>query len=357
MNQNNHKLSLAFYMGYSESFNGKNYNSKNVFGSEINTIKLAETLTHLYNITIFVNIPESDEIIHNNISYLQLNKLNTIKYLDILVIVRYINFFIYYKNQAKKLFIWICDSIINPYYNAIRLDNNAVNLLYNLRHNINGYICLSDWHLSNLQFQIKEDISKLHIIYNPIDLSYYKPNIPIIKNRFIFVPSPDRGLDILLDCLIFMQNTIPDISLVVFRKDDFTESMRNKINKLNNVIVYGKETQDVVANEFLQAEFFFYPANLPETFCNVAVEAQLYRTICIYNYVGGLQTTISGRGFKILYDLNDPNYTIKTSKDIINLMNDTEKKNDYLIKGYEWAKNLDVNIIKDKWIELFNQNS
>ena len=184
----NNKPLLAFYMGYSESFNGKNYNSKNVFGSEINTIKLAESLTHLYNIIIFVNINETDEIVYNNISYLQLNKLNTIKYLDILVVVRYINFFIYYKNQAKKLFIWICDSIINPYYNGLRLHDNATNLLYNLRHNINGYICLSDWHSYNLQMQIKEDISKLHIIYNPIDLSYYKPNIPIIKNRFILFP-------------------------------------------------------------------------------------------------------------------------------------------------------------------------
>ena len=84
--------------------------------------------------------------------------------------------------------------------------------------------------------------------------------------------------------------------------------MRNKINKLNNVIVYGKETQDIVANEFLQAEYFFYPANLPETFCNVAVESQLYNTICIYNYIGGLTTTIADRGLPIYYDLNDQLY-------------------------------------------------
>ena len=57
---------LAFYMGYSEPFNGFNYKHKNVFGSEINTIKLAEALTHLYNLTIFVNIEETDEIIYNN---------------------------------------------------------------------------------------------------------------------------------------------------------------------------------------------------------------------------------------------------------------------------------------------------
>ena len=55
------KPTLAFYMGYSESFNGLNYHSKNVFGSEINAIKLAESLVDFYDITIFVNIPESDE--------------------------------------------------------------------------------------------------------------------------------------------------------------------------------------------------------------------------------------------------------------------------------------------------------
>ena len=88
MNQKKTKPILAFYMGYSESFNGKNYNSKNVFGSEINTIKLSESLTHLYNIIIFVNILESDEIIHNNISYLQLNKLNIIRYFNDFTIQR-----------------------------------------------------------------------------------------------------------------------------------------------------------------------------------------------------------------------------------------------------------------------------
>ena len=42
----------------------------------------------------------------------------------------------------------------------------------------------------------------LNLIYNPIDLSYYKPNIQIIKNSFIYMSDPNRGLEILLDCLI-----------------------------------------------------------------------------------------------------------------------------------------------------------
>jgi glycosyltransferase involved in cell wall biosynthesis len=350
------KKTLAFYMGYSQGFNGANYNSKNVFGSEINTIKLAEalSLTELYNIFIFVNILEEDEIIFNNISYLQLNKLNNFKYLDILVIVRYVNFFLYYKNRAKKLYIWICDSIVNPYYKGLRLEENGDNLLFNLKDNINGYICLSDWHLSNIKLQLEYDLSKINIIYNPIDLLYYKNNIPIIKNRFIFVPDPSRGLDILLDCLIYLQNYIPDISICVFRKNEFSDLILHKLKKLNNTILYNKESLDIVSYEFLQAEYFFYPANLCETFCNIAVEAQLYNTICIYNYIGGLTTTIADRGLQIHYDLNDPNYIIKTCKDILNLMNNSEKKNDFKIRGHEWAKTLDVNIIKNTWIKLFN---
>ena len=38
------KPTFAFYMGYSEAFNGQNYNSKNIYGSELSVLKLAESL-------------------------------------------------------------------------------------------------------------------------------------------------------------------------------------------------------------------------------------------------------------------------------------------------------------------------
>ena len=34
----------------------KNYNSKNIYGSELSVLKLAETLTDIYEVYIFVNI-------------------------------------------------------------------------------------------------------------------------------------------------------------------------------------------------------------------------------------------------------------------------------------------------------------
>ena len=277
------KPTLAFYMGYSESFNGLNYHSKNVFGSEINAIKLAESLVDFYDVTIFVNIPESDEITFNQVHYKHLYKISDFQNLDILIIVRYINYFLYNHHHAKKTFIWVCDTIVNPVYNGDRITNNASHLIYNVKEKIDGLVFLSDWHIYNNSQIIDFSNFKTHIIFNPLDTTYYKPNIPIIKNRFIYMSDPNRGLSILLDCLIYIQQFIPDISLVVFRNHEFSIEILNKIKMLTNCKSYAKASQQIIADECLQAEYFFYPTNFYETFCNCAAEAQLYHTVCIYN--------------------------------------------------------------------------
>ena len=351
LNKNN----LCFYMGYSRPFNGKNYGNKNVYGSEISAIKLGETLSDIYNVYIFIfNLSEEDEIIYNNVSYLNMNKLYNFTNIDIMIVVRYINYFIYFKNIAKKTFIWLHDVIPHPTYKGITLSSNGDNLLYNLNKSYDKIIVLSDYQLYNNLNYINLSIDKYSIINNIIDTKYYKPDIPIIKNRFIYTSDISCGLDLLIDCLLFIQNTIPDISLVVFRIKDFTESIITKLNKLNNVIIYAKETQDVVAKEFLQAEYFFYPTHLCETFSNSAVEeAQLYNTVCIYNNIASLSVTIGDRGLPINYDLNDINYIEKTCSDVIDLMNNTDKKNDFIIRGHEWAKKQNKEHIKYKWLDLF----
>ena len=176
-----------------------------------------------------------------------------------------------------KKHIYGYDVTIQPSYKGNILQSNGDYLLYNLDKSFNKIILLSEYHLHNNLNYIKLPINKYHIIPNMIDISYYQDNIPIIKNRFIYTSDVSRGLDLLLDCLIYLQNKLPDISLVVFRKNEFTHSIINKLNKLNNVIVYGKENQKTIASQYLQAEYFFYPTHFHETFCNAAAEAQLLK--------------------------------------------------------------------------------
>jgi len=83
-------------------------------------------------------------------------------------------------------------------------------------------------------------------------------------------------------------------------------------------------------------------------------EAQLYNCVCIYNNVGGLGTTVADRGLLIDYDINNKDYVEKVSEKIIDLMKNDEKKKEFLKNGHNWAKKLDVNNIKNYWLELFN---
>ncbi len=345
---------LCFYMGYTPSFNGENYGTKKIFGSEITSIKLAESLTDIYDVYMFVNgLNEEEEIKYNGVKYLHTHKLHNMKKIDIMIVVRYINYFIYFKNKARKTFIWLHDVTVQPAYDGKLLHSNGDNFLYNLQDSYNKLIVLSDYHFKNNYEYIGVPKNKYSIIPNIMDMSYYKLNIQVIKNRFIYMSDISRGFTILLDCLIYIQKYIPDISLTVFRSHEFTDKIREKISKLNNTIIYGKEPQEKIAEECLKAEYFFYPTNFMETFCNCAAEAQLYHCVCIYNNIGALNTTIGNRGMSIEYDINDVDYIEKTCNDVMVLMKNKHRKMEYLNRGHLWAKQLHIDNIKKIWLELF----
>ena len=341
-------------MGYSVGFNGQNYNTKNVFGSEITALKLAESLTDIYDVYIFVNIPLEDEIIYNNVHYLQLYKINDYEPFDILIILRYLNYFLYCNHNAKKTYIWITDSIINPMYNGDRLPNNGSFLINNMKNKINGLVFVSEWQAQNSSNVINLNDFNKYVIPNPLDISYYKDNIVKRPNSFIYTSDPSRGLDILLHCLIYIQKIIPTISLTVFRSNEFDDTIKTLIQKINNVTIFDKVSQQIIADKCLESEYFFYPTNVPETFCNCAAEAQLYHCVCIYNNVGGLSTTVGNRGLPIHSNINDIDYVEKTSTLIIELINNTTKKNTFIDQGHQWAKTLNIHYIKQHWLSLFN---
>ena len=94
-----------------------------------------------------------------------------------MIVVRYINYFIYYKNIAKKTFIWMHDVTVQPSYEGKILYSNGDNFLYNLKDSYDKLIVLSQYHLHNNFEYIKLPISKYVIIPNMLDTSYYKDNI------------------------------------------------------------------------------------------------------------------------------------------------------------------------------------
>lgn len=350
---------LCIYAGYTVPFNGANYKNKRVYGSEINIIQIAEWLSKKYNYEVYIWIWDlklhNMETIYNKVHYLDMRDINNFsKPIDILLINRYINFFLYSSIRAKKTYIYVQDIYFNYYYKGGDLPNYGNNLIHNIcRGNlVDGIICISNFQKQNIYKVLGKLESPIYLINNGITSSIPERNEGvIIKNRFIYCSNPSRGLDSFLDCIIELQKKVPDCSVVIFRSSEFTESMINKLELIHDKIIYDKVIHDKIIEEFIRSDIWFYPCSFKESYCNCAAEAQLFNTVCVYNNIAALETTIGNRGLAL--NPNEKNYKEYCVNKLVKLLNDNTLKSKLREKGYQWAKKEIFEYKIDEWYELF----
>lgn len=344
---------IAIYMGYCTPFNGLNYNDKKLFGTELTVLKVCNLLSKIYDITIYNDISLEEECEHNNIKYKRFFKLNTeIEDIDLVIVVRYINFFTYISCPDKtKVVLWLHDIVCQSSYEGIQFYQYSKHLLNNIKHKINKVVCVSEFHKKFINDFYKLDDNYVSYIYNGITNYTLDKSISKIKNRFIYVSGLDRGLSNLIDYLIILQKTFPDISLVFFKNEELTDDLKIKLLKLANVTSYSASSHYKVIEEFQKSEYFLYPTHFTETFCCAAAEAQLYNNVCIYNKIGSLDNIISDRGLALGFDFD------KNILDIINLINNESQKQKYIEDGYNWASKYtyDNDLIKNEWVTQLNE--
>ena len=353
---------IGIYVGYTPPFNGQNYKDQPVYGSEMNIIQIGEWFVkkYKYEVYIFVcNLKLTNmDIIHKGVHYIDFNSLHEFnKTIDIMIINRFMNYFIHFESKATQTYYYVQDMCLNYMFKGKELDNYGKHFIHNICKGnlIDGFICISEWQKQNIKKIIGKVHTPFHIIGNGISSSIPERNVDkIIKNRFIYCSDPSRGLETFLDCMIELQKYIHDCSIVVFRCSEFDENIYNKLKLIHNKIVYDKVSHDIVIEEFIKADIWFYPVNLTEAYCNCAAESQLYNTICIYNNLGALETTIGDRGIALNH--NEPNYIEYAVQNILALIQNTTLKQDLRKKGYEWATQQIFEYKIDEWYKIFTSN-
>jgi glycosyltransferase involved in cell wall biosynthesis len=352
------KKTLCIYAGYTPPYNGSNYKTQNVYGSDMNIIRIGELMANKYNFNVYIwlfGLQQSNmELTYNGVHYIDASKLNNFnKQIDIMIVNRYLNYFIHFKSKAIKTFLYIQDMCPNYMYNGKELSDYGSNVMYNICNNtiINGIICISDWQKQNVLTHFDISSTPIHIIGNGINSPVPSKNLnKIITNRFIYCSDPNRGLSLFLDCIIKLQIHIHDCSIVIFRSSEFDENIRNKLKLIKNKTVYDKVSHDVVIQEFIKADIWFYPTTFLETFCNCAAEAQLYNTICVYNNIGALNTTIGNRGISL--NTNESNYIQYAVNNLLKLIYNKELKQKLRYIGYEWASQIIFEKKIEEWYKL-----
>lgn len=339
------KKILCFYIGYTKDIT----NVDNLYGSEIALLNLADQLKKFYNVYIFGYSVKHNVI--NEINYRNSNELNEFmcnNLVDIMIISRYIHYFIEFENKANKTFIWIHDMCIAQHWNNIVFPNDAKCLVKNIDHQINGYIVLSEWHKNYILNLYHIDEKKIHIIGNAINLHDFDISAKKHKNRFIWTSAPNRGLDKMIECIHEIKKIFTDVELFIYRGSDEMSDILKNIEGCDYIHYCGKVDNKTIIQKFMESDIWFYPTNWMETYCISALEAQMAGCVCIASDLAGLATTVSNRG--LLYKNINKENIIEIMSTI--LPND-DVKDDYRTNGINWAKlqTWDARVLE--WIELF----
>src|SRR5665647_938930 len=172
-----------------------------IYGSEIALLKLAAEFTKYYKVHIFGpnisnTVTKNDIKFQNSRDLHQFQKQNTI---DVMIISRYIHYFIEFTNTAKQTYIWMHDMLIHSAWNFKLMTSDAKHLLENTIDNIDGLIALSPWHKEYILKYYDVDPDKILIIGNAIDPTLFSKPVEKVPNRFIYTSAPNRGLDRLIE--------------------------------------------------------------------------------------------------------------------------------------------------------------
>ena len=338
------KKNLCIFIGYTSLIREESY------GTEISILKLAQQLSKMYNIYI-VTISDDETIISDNFIYINYKNLHI--NVDILIISRYINYFMYcFFQPCTKIYLWIHDVTILAYYEKLILDNNGREFLHNFLNRIDKIILLSDWHKSFFQSYYRIPDNKILIIGNGITINDFIPITDISekqKNRFIWTSCLNRGVGRCIEIIKMIHDVFPDTELHIFRNylnhQNFVDSMK----ELTYVHFHGNVNNKQIIEEFKKSEYWFYPTTFSETYCISALEAQMAGCIAISTDVASLNTTVGDHGLLIKNTLSNK----EIADEVISLMNNDELKNKLRKKGQEWAKEQDWSSIAKKWVKLF----
>lgn len=352
---------LCYYVGESAPFNGKNYQEKNVYGSEIASVKLCEEFVDEYEIFIFNNCIE--EIKYNNIQYL--NYLNLNRFLEFnkvehFIISRFTHSFLLFNfNNVKNLHFLMHDSRCHESLFGKTLPKYGIPLFLNNIERINNIIFVSEWQknnflniLENLKYKNIIPESKMHIIPNGINIKYFK-NINYEqkdKLRFIYHSDPSRGLMKLINILIKLKKIYDNVKLDIYFSHIADKNISLLIEKYDFITFHGKLSNDEVIAELKKTSFWIYPnINMHETFCIAALEAMAAGNIILgLNDYGSGELIKKSGNYVINKDADEEEY-VKLVQKLINdnkseLIFKQKSSNTFALK-YNWSS------IANIWID------
>lgn len=351
---------LVFHTGFhSGQFNGENYqNRQAVYGSEIAVIRVAELLATEYNVFVFCQCDE--EITFNNVHYQSITRFEDFQekiQIDILVVSRFVNFFIHFTNSAKRTFFWVHDRRAHEMIANLRLTNIGRNLLTSLYPQIEKFITLTEWHKNWFIKESGMPITYQHkvcVIGNGIVESFFKNKHFVKTNRLIYCSDTTRGLEIALKCFPKIREKIPDVQLDIYF-GSIPDNLKQIVDSMENVAFHGKIPQEQLCEELMKSKILFYPVFHHETYCIVATEAMRAGCIPVTVNKTGIGEVVDKYGITLPGDVKSTEWQEQAIQACINLLSNDDTRKKFQLQVEERGKTMTWDIRKQQWLNLFQQ--
>ena len=336
---------ILFYTGF--SYHAWNYTSmiqNGVGGSETCVANIASHFPENYEIYVCGGVKEEKV---GNVSYVAIQNIPALLKNNTfysVIISRYLGFLEDYPYiVTHKLYIWIHDVHIIPYKMNDKID--VISTLHKWDCKIDGYVCLTEWHLNKIKKIYDFITDKLLIIPNGIDSVEFNPNALKKKNLFVFTSRPERGYDRLFELWQDIVKALPDAELKLATYGVGPNEMQQKfIDQNKSVEFLGCLCHSELYSLLATAEYWLYPTAFEETFCLTALEMLHSQVICLYYPVGALPNTLGKYGKVVSHG--------KEIEELIRFSYKDDEKDLFRKVGLEYAQTFDWSHIYEKWAKI-----
>jgi len=226
-----------------------------------------------------------------------------------------------------------------------------------LQKQIDCFFFISRWQAENFQKKFGIPKDRVFMTRNGFDPSLFKGGAKKVKYRMIYLSSPGRGLDILLDVFPGIRKRFKSAELHVFSDYEFYGEAKGswkhehpeiagKIDR-EGITHHGNIRRDRLAEELEKAYIMPYPTHFRETSCMAAIEAQAAGTPPVATRLAALPETIEhgktgilvpGRAGSLIYRWRFAREVIRLFEDEKRWGSLSEAGKKRMYGDFEWSK-------------------
>lgn len=247
--------------------------------------------------------------------------------------------------ENKELIVWMHNT-------PIQFGEGYLDSLRNPKflNKVKYFIAVSEFSKQEIINQLNVEPERVYVIHNAIHPLKYDPSKfdNPKKIKLINTSSPDRGIDVLLNSILHIEE---DFELDIFSR--FNPNDYPEYTPDSRINFYGFSHKNAVIRHYEAAHIHAYPSTYPETFCLSQVEAMSAGLLCVTSDIGALPEVSSNHTNIYKFDADPMKHKDVFANQLLEAINkiksgnwNPEEQIKYVNDNYSWEA------IKQEWIKF-----